>query len=53
MDTQGWPLNGAGSTGTVFLLTIFSDKNGLLFAGEVSALDSTNVEMVFDNFLTG
>ena len=51
MDTQGWPLNGAGSTGTVFLLTI-SDKNGLLFA-EVSALDSTNVETVFDNFLTG
>ena len=51
VDTQGWPLNGAGSTGTVFLLTI-SDKNGLLFT-EMSALDSTNVETVFINLLTG
>ena len=51
MDTQGWPFNGAVSTGTVFLLKI-SEKNGLSFI-ETSALDSTNVEVAFHNILTG
>lgn len=51
VDTQGWPLNGAVSTGTVFLLTI-SEKNSLSFI-ETSALDSTNVEVAFHNILTG